>query len=165
MCFRRSNARAAQPLLTSDKYGNQYSHMQLKSWVAEEMNAIFKYKHQAIASDDSFIPKTYTAKVMAFLNEARTTMVDVQAMVSSVYDLTEVLKRQVGDRQVNLEKQKRHTQNAQTKQYSSEHITKTLGIEIDENEGLEGAILYKWGQVQSMFAFDNRTIEQLPRRK
>lgn len=80
--------------------------------------------------------------------------------MSSVDDLHNVIQQQTEDCQ-----SEQYQSAKQNSKWASEQIAKILNIEEDEAEQLEGNFFLGLGQVKRFFAFDNHTIEQLPRRK
>lgn len=126
------------------------------------MNSLYKQNIQTIASEDSFMPKGIRYALRAYLGGARRRMINVQSMVSSIFDLEDTLKRQTAEYQRDFEKQMEQGQQAAQQPFSSEWITKQLNIQNEENEQLEGSLLLKLSRAHRMFSFTNNTIEKLP---
>lgn len=163
--FSRDNARAAHALLTPKHYGPEYAKNYLRSYVVKEMNFEYKKTLQTIGSEDSWIPKGIKTALRATLGGIKAQLWSAEAMVSSVEELTNVLRHQTEYYQKEHQQQQQSSQQAQQHQWSAEHIGRLLNIQADEREQLEGSLLYRIGQTQRIFAFNNRTIELMPKGK
>ncbi|XP_065165027.1 vitellogenin-like [Atheta coriaria] len=158
-----SNARAAQPLLTKNTYGIQYSQNFLRSFVAKEMNLFYKQTAQIYGSHDSVMPKGFKYALRAGLGGARRQLINVQGMVSSVEELTNVFQRQSHQYQKHQEQQQQGFQQAKQQKWSAEYIAEKLNIKNPEREQLEADLLVQLaGGVTRYFAINNQTIEMLP---
>lgn len=154
-------ARAARDLLTTDDMGLQYSRSWLHDYVAEELNANYKLSVGWIGSQDRLAPQgvsyIYRRNNGGFAMPASI----YYATVSSVDDLLDVLYDQFenNDDQNN----KKNGKNNASK-FSPEYILNALNIQNDEGEQLEGNIFIRNLPFDQFMAFDNNTINQLPRR-
>ncbi|XP_017781017.1 PREDICTED: vitellogenin-like [Nicrophorus vespilloides] len=159
----KENSEAAQPLLTKENFGIQYSRNFLRSFVNREMNLFYKQNIQIYGNEESSLPNGIKSMLRSELNGFNTEIFDIEAMVSSIDELTNVLKQQTEIHQHEQKQQKQNYKQAQQNQWSSEHIARLLNIQTEEREQLEGNFLFEFGVIANRFmAFDNRTVELLP---
>lgn len=152
-------------MLTKKEYGIQYSREQLRSYIADEMDVIYKQSASWIGSEDSYMPRGIKYSLRANVNGAQRHMMNVEAMVSSIFNVADLLKRQTSEYQQKVQKQQQQRQQTSQNEWSSERISEYLNIDNDEDEGVEGSLFFQYGRIQRLFAFDNKTIEKLPESK
>ncbi|XP_046741037.1 vitellogenin-like [Diprion similis] len=156
-----SNARAAKDLLNPKIYGIHYSQGYLRDHVVEEMNLAYKLFANFIGSEDSVLPQAIFMNLKTNRGGYNNSPLEMGAMVSSVNDLSNFISQQFSfgdDSRSRNQKQSRGEG-----RWSPENIANILNIESDDAEQLEGRLWLNILGSQSHFAFDNHTIEQIPR--
>ncbi|CAH0562015.1 unnamed protein product [Brassicogethes aeneus] len=153
----RSSARAAKPLLTKKNFGLRQSQNYLRSYVLDEMKVGYKQVVQTIIGQGSFIPKSVKYSLRSTLAGLHRQLVNMQYMVSSIDELTNVVMKQTEF----YKQAKEQTQNTE-QQWSSQQVAGLLKLKMDEKDQLEGSLNIELGNIQQILSFDNRTIERLP---
>lgn len=144
-------ARAAEPLLTKENFGSQYSFVTFDDFCKQEISTI--------GSQDNFLPKVF--QYSYYENQDDYSYKGyLKSKVSSVTDLFEEFSEQ-------LQKYLKGERTApysgkQSSQWSPEQISRLLNIKIDENEGLEGNLHLKAGPLHQFIPYSNQTIALLP---
>ncbi|CAH0562627.1 unnamed protein product [Brassicogethes aeneus] len=153
----RSSARAAQPHLTKKYYGLRQSQNFLRSYVLDEIKVDYKQVVQSIVGQGSFIPKSVKYSLRSSLAGLHRQLVNLQYMVSSIDELTNVLMKQTQHYQ-----QAREQSQTTEHQWSSQKIAGMLNMKMDEKDQLEGSLNIELANIHPLLSFDNRTIERLP---
>lgn len=161
MFKRRSSAQSAKHLLTKKRYGAQYSKNHLRSYVVEEMKTAYKQTTQIFGGQDDTLAKGVKYALRTRFGGIRQEVVNMQALVSSIEDLTEVFEKQT--QRYQEKKQQKKSQAPHT--WSSENIAKLLNMQTEQREQLEGNWHLEMGPLQKIFSFDNQTIERMPESK
>ncbi|EFA11302.1 vitellogenin [Tribolium castaneum] len=155
----RSAAYSAKPLLTSQDFGVQHSHGNLRSFVEQEMRSEYLQKFNYLVGEDSVLPKGINYYLQGRFGGVRRFVVDMQSMVSSIEDLINVFEQQTKEYR-RLLKEKQAAQSANTK-WSSEHTANLFNMQNEQREQLEGNLYFHVDALQKMWSFDNQTIENL----
>lgn len=90
-------------------------------------------------------------------------------MTSSADDLLDLLSQQFAQGQQNRsgKKSSKHqsSSGSGSTHWSVDKVANMLNIEMDDAEQMEGNVLISLLSGNKFFAFDNHTVEQIPRRK
>ncbi|XP_060515925.1 vitellogenin-like isoform X2 [Cylas formicarius] len=154
----RHAAESARPLLTSKVYGIE-NYNGWKDYVHEKMQQEYVHHVYHIGSEESYLPKSLKYQVKGRINGMNEHFVNVQAMVSSIKELKNVLFQQT--EQYEQLKSQRSQQGGQNK-WSSENVARMLNLETPEKEQLEGFIYTQMGSLHKLWSIDNNTLERLP---
>lgn len=156
----RKAAEGAKHLLTTQKYGAQFSQQHLRTYVVDEMNMNYKQTTETYGSEDSFLPKGLKYTLRTKFGGIRQNLVDVQTLVSSIEDLTNVFQQRTEEYKQKMEQ--KQAEGAEHQQWSSENIAKLLNMQYEQREQLEGYYQIKMGALQKILSIDNKTLEILP---
>lgn len=85
-------------------------------------------------------------------------------MTSSADDLMDLLSDQFGEYESHGNKKGGNKQGSQSN-WSTDKIANMLNIEVDDADQVEGNLMISWAGGRRFFAFDNHTIEQIPKSK
>lgn len=142
------------------------------------MNAAYQLTANWIGSDDSFVPQAMFTTLNRDAAGFQARASHYGAMVSSVDDLLDALYDQFedddddDDNNRNQHSGKKSGSGSRSgsgsgsnSPFSPENILSALNIQSDDSEQLEGNMLISSLQWKRFIAFDNNTIEQLPRCK
>ncbi|XP_046429082.1 vitellogenin isoform X1 [Neodiprion fabricii] len=156
-----ANARAAKDMLNPKIYGIHYSQGYLRDHIVEEMNLAYKLFTNSIGSQDSILPQAIFMRLKTSRGGYNDSPFEMGAMVSSINDLSNYISEQFsfGDD----DKGRNQKQSRGKGRWSPENIAKMLNIESDDAEQLEGRFWFNSVGWQSHFAFDNHTLDQIPR--
>ncbi|KAJ3639679.1 hypothetical protein Zmor_003023 [Zophobas morio] len=157
----RAAAEAAKPLLVPKQYGTQYSQIYLSSYAVKEAQLTYQQGLQTFVGEDYAIPMGVKYTLQQKLGGVTSNILNAQAIVSSVEDLVNVFQQQTKEYQ--YQKQEKQGQHAVNIPGSSEYVAKALGLQYEQREQLEGNLYLQMGTLQSIFSFDNHTVENLPR--
>ncbi len=166
------NAQAAEKFLTEDDEGYQYSRSYLRDYVVEEMNLGYNQQFDYIGSEDDIIPNAVFLATERNIGGLKR-FSEYYAMVSSIDDLTDILKEKIDDSKLNNQPEnprntRKHWTEEHKKQrdsntkWSTEKIAQMLNIQTDDAEQLEGQLMMNIMNTRRFFAFDNQTIEKIP---
>ncbi|XP_058799328.1 vitellogenin-like [Phymastichus coffea] len=152
-------ARAAQPLLTSEIFGEQFSrsvYYRLNDPVTQSGLSV---EANYIGSDDSILPKGVYANVSPTYKGLKLSSFEAGATVSSIRNLlnfvqTHILKQN--------QKEKADIRKDQEKKYSPEQISKLLDIHGDAPNQIEGLLFGNSKIGNYLLSFDNHTIDKIP---
>lgn len=145
-------ARAAQPLLTKENYDTQYSFITFDDFCKQQI--------ETIGSEDNYLPKMF--QYSYYKNHADyNNRLYVKSRVSSISDLFGELSEELG-KYLKGDQQRTTQYQGKESQWTPEHISRLLNIEIEENEGVEGNLQFKAGPLHKFIPYSNRTIAMLP---
>lgn len=172
-------AKAAVNLLNREEQGAQYSRTHLRDYVIRELDAAYEQQASFIGSQDHFFPSALFVHNQKDLAGFRRHS-EYYAMVSSIDQLTNVFDDQFDDsklyqkdnnnrsgnnkRHNNKNQQHQSKNQPDTSKWSVDKIAQLLNIQVDEAEQLEGQILATVMNTKRFFAFDNETLNEIPRK-
>lgn len=161
------NAEAARKLLNSDVPAAQNSRSMITDYIMEELNLAYKMQASVIGSDDHLAPKAAFLRTTKYMGGYKNRNNEYQAMISSVNQLIDMIDDQIrpnGSRKnQNNDKNTRRSQPKTNQRYSFDNIEKLLDIHAEQAEELEAQIMMKIANTRRFLAFNNETIENLPR--
>lgn len=163
------NAAAAIKMLSSDVPAAQNSRSLMTDYIMKELNLAYALQASVIASDDSLMPKAFFLRTVKNMGGYKNRDNDYVAMVSSVNDLVDMISERIrpsgsSKNQYQNDKQNRRSEpTKQNKKFNFENIEHLLDIQAEQVQELEGQILMKIANTQRFFAFNNESIENLPR--
>lgn len=159
----RNNARAARGLLSKERFGPQYSRNIVKDLLDKEL----KVKMQAsyIGGKDSIVPKELFLSLKHSYRSLKMPTSKAGAMVSSVEDLLDNLEDQLTQDDSESNSRQDRNSNNKNSNFSAEKITRTLKIEADGAKQLEGYAALDTAFASQFVAFDNHTIDRIPKCK
>ncbi|EFA11425.1 Vitellogenin-like Protein [Tribolium castaneum] len=156
----RQAAHSAKPLLTSKQYGVQYSQGYLRNYITKESHSLFEQNLQMLGGEDHAVPRGMKYLLEKQFGGVYQQVINAHAMVSSIEDLVSVFQQQTEE----YKRQQQEKQHEQSVNYpwSSENIAKLLHLQNEQREQLEGSLYLQMGALQTIFSFDNHTMENLP---
>lgn len=152
------NARAARDMLSPETHGLQYSKSYLRDYAIEEMNLAYKLGALTIGSDDSILPQGVRARLRTNHGGYKSVPLEMEAMVSSIDDLSNYLAGQMKSD----DKNQKQNGNSGSGKWTPERIAKMLNIQSDDANQLEGQISLDTETASRFMAFDNHTLDQIP---
>ncbi|KAF7268464.1 hypothetical protein GWI33_018354 [Rhynchophorus ferrugineus] len=156
----RDAAQTAVPLLNDKLYGADKSHINFRDYVIPEMDSEFHHDFVEIGSPDSYWPKAMKAYARGHVNEIPQQYYDFKAMTSSIKELFDVLyEKTSGSKQA---KKLRSQERDGDSKWSSANIAQQMNYFKEEREQLENYIYAEIAGLQSMWSYDNRSIDNLP---
>lgn len=150
--FSRKKASAAAPLLTRENYDAEYSFTTFDDFCKQQI--------EIVGSEDNYLPKVFQYTHYNKHADYRSGFY-LKSMVSSVNDLFEELSEQM-TKYLRGEVKSTEKYHGQRSEWSPEHITRLLNIEMDENQGVEGNLHLKAGPFHKFIPYSNHTISLLP---
>uniref|UniRef100_A0A0K8SAK3 Vitellogenin-1 n=1 Tax=Lygus hesperus TaxID=30085 RepID=A0A0K8SAK3_LYGHE len=163
------NAKAAVDMLTPKNYGAQYSKNALRSYIVQEQHLAYQAQYSAIQSGDSLVPSSMFLSLRKNLGGYQRQEFQASYMTSSADDLMQLLSNQFEPSQAQSSSHKksgsarRSQSGSSSSAWSIDKLATLLNIDTDEAEQLEGNVLINMLSGNKFFAFDNHTIEQIPK--
>ncbi|KAF6216357.1 hypothetical protein GE061_000698 [Apolygus lucorum] len=162
------NAKSAVNMLTPKNYGAQYSKNALRSYIVQEQQLGYQSQYTNIQSGDSILPSSMFWALRKNLGGYKRQEFQASYMTSSADDLMDLLCDQFESQQESSSHKKsgsarRSQPSSGSSHWSVDKVANMLNIETDDAEQLEGNVLISALSGKKFFAFDNHTIEQLPR--
>lgn len=151
-------ARSAKPLLTSEKFGPQYSRAVVKKYKNPLTQSSVSIEANYVGSGDSIIPKGVYVSVTPSVMGMKDTSTQFGAAVSSVQDLMDLVRQQMS----NDKNQSKNSQ-SQEEKFSPEKIARLLGIQGKQPSQVEGFAFLRGTSANRVQVFDNHTLEKLPK--
>lgn len=135
----------------------------LEHFMIKNMNLEFKQNFLQLGSIDNILPKGVKYTLRGDMNGWSQYLVNIQAMISSVKNLENVFYMQTD--KFNKAQENKDENKPSAGIWSSERVTEALNMEIPSSEQLEGFIWAELQPLQSVWSFDNQSIQQLPEGK
>lgn len=163
------NAEAARKMLNADVPAAQDSRSYVRDYIMNELNLGYTMQASAIGSDDHLMPKAGFLRIVKHMGGYKNRNNEYMAMVSSVNQLFDMISERIrpnGSRKnqnINNKKDRLSQPNKTNKKFNFENIEHLLNIQAEQAEELEAQILMKIANTKRFFAFNNETIENLPR--
>lgn len=143
----------------------QYVTVKGESQVIKQLG----YKHEdeflLMGAHESFIPEIVRVSRAHNLKGHREHLWSIAAAVSSMDELSHVLKLQTQEYNEDRKQQNQNYNEQKQNKWSSQYIASLLNLETHEREQLEGALVGGFNGPLGMVSFDNRSIEQYTRGK
>ncbi|XP_001607396.1 vitellogenin [Nasonia vitripennis] len=151
------SARAAQPLLTSESYGPQYSKQMFFNLRNPLTQSDYFIQASTIGSEDSIIPKGVYVITIPTYNGMKMPKIEIGGEVSSLKNLWNFVQQRISNSQRSDSNEKPENQ-----KYSPENLAKLLGIYGEETEQIEGFAFINDKFANHFLTFDNHTLEKIP---
>ncbi|XP_017304823.1 vitellogenin-like, partial [Diaphorina citri] len=149
-------------MLSPKTYGLQYSKNYLSSYAMKEENLGYIKNFQTIGSEDSILPKGISASLRRVLGGLEMEKDRFAVMTASVSDLLGLLENQFSTEE-SRRQEKNAKQSSNNDSHSTEKIAQMLNIKREQAEQVEAQIYATIFGGNRLFAFDNHTVEQIPR--
>lgn len=155
-----NGARAAQPLLTSESYGPQYSQQVVFNLRNPLTQSDYFIQASTIGSEDSIIPKGVYVSAIPTYNGIKMPKIEFGGAVSSIKNLWDFVQQRVSSDHRGGTNEK-----SQDQKYSPENLAKLLGIYGDEPEQIEGFAFITEKYANYFLSYDNHTLEKITESK
>lgn len=153
-------AKTALPLLTSENYGPQYSKAIFKNFKNPETHTGISLAAYFVGSDDSIVPRGISLAASPNIQGLKMPKIQMTSVVSSTRNLFEFVEQQLTE-----DKNEKASENEKDRKYSPESIAKLLGIQGFGAKQLEGFFVINENTKNIFMAFDNHSLEQIPKSK
>ncbi|XP_026682482.1 vitellogenin-2-like [Diaphorina citri] len=149
-------------MLSPKTYGLQYSKNYLSSYAMKEENSGYVKNVNTIGSEDSILPKGIFLSMKRILGGLEMEKDRLNVMTASVSDLLGLLENQFSTEE-SRRQEKNAKQSSNNDSHSTEKIAQMLNIKREQAEQVEAQIYATIFGGNRLFAFDNHTVEQIPR--
>lgn len=135
----------------------------LEHFMVKNVNMELKQNFLQLGSIDNILPKGVKYTLRGDISGWSQYLVNIQAMISSVKNLENVFYMQTN--KFNKAQEDKYENKPSAGVWSSERVAEALNMEIPSSEQLEGFIWAELQPLQSVWSFDNQSIQQLPEGK
>lgn len=159
------NAQAALRLLNPKIAAAQDSRTFLTDYIMKELNLAYKMQASFIASNNNLSPKAAFLRIKKDMGGYQNRDNQYSVMISNVNQLWSMISKRIqpNGSSKNQFNNKQKNQPQQNDRHNFEKIEKLLEVQAEQVEELEAQIMMKIANTQRFFAFNNETLENLPK--
>ncbi|KAK9500939.1 hypothetical protein O3M35_002099 [Rhynocoris fuscipes] len=159
------NAKSAVHLLTTIEFGAHESHNFIRDYIVEGQELEYQLYLSYVHGKDSFVPSSAWMSLWRTLGGYNEEPTQFSWATSGTGDLLELFADQFTYEGQSLKKHLRrgsHSLQGGEGSWSFEQIAKLLNLQQEEQQQVEGHVIFDMFGAKRQFAFDNHTVEQLP---